>query len=308
MAKDWNTPIIKEFRASRGKVGGPFKGAPLLILHTRGAKSGKTHVNPVMYQDLGNHRVAVFASKGGAPTNPDWYHNLVRNPRATVELGTETFDVTATVARGDERRRIWTTQKQRYPTFAEYERKTKREIPVINLRTYRRGMNFAATTARTRTSDLFARWRANLQLSHGPCRGSDLLPPVTGIFPTDNEAILPIPDHGQRRQACFSTRRTVVYACRSASPLVKGRQQHIPVAGPVILPSDPETRTRINNRRACLTDTKRGRRVHEERCHPMPIYDRATDTSFPSCDSFRPGHPQPAIRRERQGGLPLLGA
>lgn len=133
MAKDWNTPIIKEFRANRGKVGGPFKGAPLLILHTRGAKSGKTHVNPVMYQDLGNHRVAVFASKGGAPTNPDWYHNLVRNPRATVELGTETFDVTATVAPGDERRRIWATQKQRYPTFAEYERKTKREIPVIIL-------------------------------------------------------------------------------------------------------------------------------------------------------------------------------
>ena len=133
MAKDWNTAIIEEFRANGGKVGGQFKGAPLLILHTRGAKSGKTHVNPVMYQDLGNRRVAVFASKGGAPTNPDWYHNLLTNPRATVELGTETFDVTATVARDGDRRRIWATQKQRYPAFAEYERKTKREIPVVIL-------------------------------------------------------------------------------------------------------------------------------------------------------------------------------
>ena len=133
MAKDWNAAIIEEFRANGGKVGGQFKGAPLLILHTRGAKSGKTHVNPVMYQDLGNRRVAVFASKGGAPTNPDWYHNLLTNPRATVELGTETFDVTATVARGGDRQRIWATWKQRYPSFAEYERKTKREIPVIIL-------------------------------------------------------------------------------------------------------------------------------------------------------------------------------
>ena len=133
MAKDWNAAIIEEFRANAGKVGGQFKGAPLLILHTRGAKSGKTRVNPVMYHDLDDRRVAVFASKGGAPTNPDWYHNLLTNPRATVELGTETFDVTATVARGGDRRRIWATQKQRYPGFAEYERKTKREIPVIIL-------------------------------------------------------------------------------------------------------------------------------------------------------------------------------
>jgi len=133
VAKDWNTAIIEEFRANGGKVGGPFTGAPLLILHTVGAKSGKPHVNPLMYQDLGNRRVAVFASKAGAATNPDWYHNLLANPRATVELGTETFDVTAAVAGGEERRRIWTTQKQRYPTFAEYERKTNREIPVVIL-------------------------------------------------------------------------------------------------------------------------------------------------------------------------------
>ena len=133
MAKDWNAAIIEEFRANAGKVGGQFKGAPLLILHTRGAMSGKTRVNPVMYHDLDDRRVAVFASKGGAPTNPDWYHNLLTNPRATVELGTETFDVTATVARDGDRRRIWATQKQRYPAFAEYERKTKREIPVVIL-------------------------------------------------------------------------------------------------------------------------------------------------------------------------------
>ena len=133
MARDWKTAIIEEFRANGGKVDGQFKGAPLLILHTRGAKTGKARVNPLMYQDLGNSRGAVFASKGGAPTNPDWYRNLLTNPHATVELGTETFDVTATAAQGGDRRRIWATHKQRYPAFAEYERKTKREIPVIIL-------------------------------------------------------------------------------------------------------------------------------------------------------------------------------
>jgi len=133
MAQDWNKAIIDEFRANGGKVGGQFAEAPLLVLHSVGAKSGKTHVNPVMYQDLGHGQVAVFASKAGAPTNPDWYHNLVANPRATVELGAETFEVSARVARGEERLRIWGTQKQRYPTFAQYERKTKREIPVVIL-------------------------------------------------------------------------------------------------------------------------------------------------------------------------------
>lgn len=134
MAQDWNKAIIDEFRANGGKVGGQFAGAPLLILHSVGAKSGKARMNPVMYQDLGHGQVAVFASKGGAPTNPDWYHNLVASPRATVEIGTETFEVTARVARGEERLRIWSTQKQRYPGFAEYERKTTREIPVVILK------------------------------------------------------------------------------------------------------------------------------------------------------------------------------
>jgi deazaflavin-dependent oxidoreductase (nitroreductase family) len=133
MAQDFNKGIMDEFRANGGKVGGQFACAPLLILHSVGAKSGKARVNPVMYQDLGHGQVAVFASKGGSPTNPDWYHNLVAHPRATVELGTETFDVAARVAHGEERVRIWSPWKQRYPGFAEYERKTKREIPVVIL-------------------------------------------------------------------------------------------------------------------------------------------------------------------------------
>jgi deazaflavin-dependent oxidoreductase (nitroreductase family) len=133
MAQDWNQTIIDEFRANAGKVGGRFAGGTLLILHSVGAKSGKTRVTPLAYRDLGDGRLAVFATKAGAPTNPDWYHNLVAHPRASVEVGTETFDVIARVARGEERAQIWNAQKQRYPGFAEYERKTKREIPVVIL-------------------------------------------------------------------------------------------------------------------------------------------------------------------------------
>ena len=129
---DWNTRIIEEFRASGGNVGGQFEGAPLLLLHSTGAKSGIERVNPVMYQAAGD-AFAVFASKGGAPTHPDWYYNLLANPRASVEVGTETFDVDARMAEGDEREGIWTTQKERYPGFADYERNTTREIPVVIL-------------------------------------------------------------------------------------------------------------------------------------------------------------------------------
>ena len=132
MATDWNAKTIEEFRANQGNVGGQFEGAPLLLLHSRGAKTGKVRVNPVMYQAV-DDRFAVFASKGGAPTNPDWYHNLLANPRATVEVGTETFDVVARVAEGEERDRIWTTQKERYSGFADYDRKTARRIPVVIL-------------------------------------------------------------------------------------------------------------------------------------------------------------------------------
>ena len=129
---EWNKAIIKEFRENAGKVGGDFEGAPLLILHTTGAKSGKERENPLMYLPDGDDTY-VFASKAGMPTNPDWYHNLVANPQVKVEVGTETYDATARVLEGDERDRIWTEQKQRFPQFAEYEKTATRTIPVIAL-------------------------------------------------------------------------------------------------------------------------------------------------------------------------------
>ena len=129
---DWNTQIIEEFRANGGKVGGQFEGAPLLLLHTTGAKSGQARVNPMMYQADGDN-FAVFASKAGAPTNPDWYHNLVANPRASIEVGDTTVNVVARVAEGDDRDRLWSRQKELYPGFADYEAKTTREIPVVVL-------------------------------------------------------------------------------------------------------------------------------------------------------------------------------
>ena len=129
---DWNAGVIEEFRANGGKLGGGFDGAPMLLLHSTGARSGEERVHPVMYQQVGDD-VAVFASKAGAPTNPDWFHNLVANPDATIEIGTETVPVRARVAEGEERERIWETQKERYPGFAEYEEKTDRVIPVVIL-------------------------------------------------------------------------------------------------------------------------------------------------------------------------------
>jgi deazaflavin-dependent oxidoreductase (nitroreductase family) len=131
-AEDWNSKIIAEFRANGGKVGGPFEGAPLLLLHTVGAKSGSPRVTPVMYQDIGDG-VAVFASKAGAPTNPAWYYNLLASPRASAEIGADTVEVVAREAEGAERDRIWEAQKRDYPGFADYERKTTRQIPVIIL-------------------------------------------------------------------------------------------------------------------------------------------------------------------------------
>jgi deazaflavin-dependent oxidoreductase (nitroreductase family) len=129
---DWNTKIIDEFRANAGKVGGQFNGVPILLLHHRGAKSGTERVNPLAYQADDDHFV-VFASKGGAPTNPDWYHNLRANPNASVEVGTETILVHARVAEGDERDRLWTRQKELLPGFGAYEQRTPRQIPVIVL-------------------------------------------------------------------------------------------------------------------------------------------------------------------------------
>ena len=133
-ANDWNTRIIEEFRANGGKVGGQFAGAPLLLLHTTGAKTGQARVNPMMYLADGEDHV-VFASKAGAPTNPDWYHNLVANPRASIEVGDQTFNVVARVAEGETRERLWSRQKELYPGFADYEAKTTRQIPVVILET-----------------------------------------------------------------------------------------------------------------------------------------------------------------------------
>jgi deazaflavin-dependent oxidoreductase (nitroreductase family) len=132
---DWNQQVIDEFRANDGRVGGRFEGRTLLLLHHRGAKTGTERINPVAYQRLSEDSVAVFASKGGASTNPDWYHNVVANPDVTVEIGTETFRARARVAKSTERDSIWERQKRDWPGFAEYEEKTRgiREIPVVVL-------------------------------------------------------------------------------------------------------------------------------------------------------------------------------
>jgi deazaflavin-dependent oxidoreductase (nitroreductase family) len=130
---DWNRRTIEEFRSNGGKVGGNFAGAPLLLLHTVGARTGEERVTPIMYQDLGGGRVAVFASKAGAPTHPGWYHNLVANPDVSAEIGTDTRGFRARTATADEREPIWTRQKHDYPGFAGYEAKTTRQIPVVIL-------------------------------------------------------------------------------------------------------------------------------------------------------------------------------
>jgi deazaflavin-dependent oxidoreductase (nitroreductase family) len=129
---DFNRAIIEEFRASDGKVGGPFEGAPVLLLTSTGAKSGERRTTPVMYLPDGE-RMVIFASKGGAPTNPAWYHNLLANPGATVEVGPETLHVNAVVTSGEERERLFRRQAEHFPQFADYAQKTTREIPVVAL-------------------------------------------------------------------------------------------------------------------------------------------------------------------------------
>ena len=132
MPEEFNSKIIDEFRANGGQVGGPFAGAPLLLLHTRGAKTGAERVNPVMYRKVDNG-YAVFASKAGAPTNPDWYHNVLANPDVRAEIGSSTLPMTARIADDEEREPIWTAQKADYPGFQDYETRTSRKIPVIIL-------------------------------------------------------------------------------------------------------------------------------------------------------------------------------
>jgi deazaflavin-dependent oxidoreductase (nitroreductase family) len=132
VASDWNTNVINEFRANEGRVGGQFEDAPLLLLHHRGAKSGVERVNPLMYLP-DEDRFVIMASKGGAPSNPDWYYNLLAHPDVEIEVGTETVAVRATEVIGEERDRLYNRQAELYPGFREYEEKTTRKIPVIAL-------------------------------------------------------------------------------------------------------------------------------------------------------------------------------
>lgn len=129
---DFNKGVIEEFRANGGRVGGPFDGAPLLLLTSIGAKSGAARTTPLMYLPDGE-RLVIFASKAGAPTNPAWYHNLVASPSATVEVGSDTFDVDVSVATGEERERLFNQQSELMPQFADYAQKTTRQIPVVVL-------------------------------------------------------------------------------------------------------------------------------------------------------------------------------
>ena len=129
---DFNEQLIAEFRANHGQVGGNFAGAPMLLLHTVGARSGLPRVNPMMYLADGE-RYLVFASKAGADTNPDWYHNLIAHPAVQIEVGEATLAVHAVELKGEERDAQYAEQARRYPGFADYERKTTRTIPVVAL-------------------------------------------------------------------------------------------------------------------------------------------------------------------------------
>ena len=129
---DWNKKIIDEFRSNEGRVSGHFEGKTLLLLHTIGAKSGQERINPTAYVKDGD-RYVVIASKGGAPTNPDWYFNLTANPQATVEVGTETFQVRAEIAEEPEQTRLYNKMVEMMPGFDDYRRKTTRVIPVFVL-------------------------------------------------------------------------------------------------------------------------------------------------------------------------------
>ena len=130
--KAWNRPIIEEFQANGGQVGGPYAGVPLLLLTTTGAKSGQQRINPLAYHTDGE-RLVVIASKAGAPTHPDWYHNLVAHPDVTVEVGTETFEARASVVQGAQRDELYANRVALMPNFAAYQAKVTRTIPVVVL-------------------------------------------------------------------------------------------------------------------------------------------------------------------------------
>jgi deazaflavin-dependent oxidoreductase (nitroreductase family) len=130
--KEFNQNIIAEFRANGGRVGGLFANTPLLLLTTIGAKSGQPRTTPLAYTTDGDH-LLIIASKAGAPTNPDWYYNLLANPVVTIEVGTERFQARAVAAEEQERERLYNQMAERLPQFAEYQRKTSRQIPLIIL-------------------------------------------------------------------------------------------------------------------------------------------------------------------------------
>ena len=130
---DFNAQVIEEFRANAGRVGGMFEGLPILLLHHTGAKSGTQRINPLAYL-ADDGRYVVIASKGGAPTNPGWYHNLKAHPQVKIEVGTETFDAVAREVTGDERERLFRAQADRFPQFDDYvQQAAGRTIPVIAL-------------------------------------------------------------------------------------------------------------------------------------------------------------------------------
>lgn len=129
---DWNQQIIAEFRANGGKVGGPFANNTLLLLHTTGARSGLERINPlVTFED--NGRLVVIASKGGASTHPDWYHNLAANPAVIVEYGTEQFPARATIPEEPERTQLYEKMEALFPAFTDYKKRAGRVIPVVTL-------------------------------------------------------------------------------------------------------------------------------------------------------------------------------
>jgi deazaflavin-dependent oxidoreductase (nitroreductase family) len=142
---DWNSKTIAEFRANQGRVGGPFEGAPMVLVHHRGRKSGREYVTPMMYllddaedaedAEDADDNIYVFATKAGAPTNPDWYYNLTAAGEGSVERGTESYQVTVGELTGADRDRVYAEQASRYPGFADYERQTAgiRTIPVLEL-------------------------------------------------------------------------------------------------------------------------------------------------------------------------------
>jgi deazaflavin-dependent oxidoreductase (nitroreductase family) len=129
---DFNAQIIDEFRANEGRVGGMFENMPLLLLHHTGAKSGTAYVNPLAYLRDGD-RYVIFASKGGAPENPAWYHNLKAGADVSVEVGTDTVEVRAAEAEAEERDRLYAAQSERSPQFSEYQANAGRTIPVVVL-------------------------------------------------------------------------------------------------------------------------------------------------------------------------------